>query len=180
MAAIAGGRPKGTDVPRVLILYGTTDGHTGKIAQRLGGMLQAMGVGADVVEAGGGMPQPLPDDYAGIIVAASVRESKYQKSVERWVKSHAQALRGKPTAFVSVCLGVLQDDPSVQREVATTGSSAGSCAESRAKLAGTRIPRGTTSTPIGMTSARSPRNFIGSPYGRRRPRDVGEPAGASL
>jgi menaquinone-dependent protoporphyrinogen oxidase len=35
------------------------------------------------------------------------------------VRTHAQALSGKPTAFVSVCLGVLQHDADVQREIHT-------------------------------------------------------------
>ena len=42
---------------------------------------------------------------------ASVRFSDSQAS------RHAEALRGKPTAFLSVSLGVLQQDPEVQREV---------------------------------------------------------------
>jgi menaquinone-dependent protoporphyrinogen oxidase len=34
------------------------------------------------------------------------------------VRRHAPVLDGKPTAFVSVCLAVLQRDPSVQQELA--------------------------------------------------------------
>lgn len=105
-------------MPRLLVLYGTTDGQTGKIAERLGGMLQSLGADVDVVDAGGGIPEPRPEDYAGVIVAASVQASNYQKAVERWLRAHAVALRSKPSAFLSVCLGVLQDDPGVQREVA--------------------------------------------------------------
>lgn len=104
--------------PRILILYGTTDGHTGKIAQRLGGMLQILGAHVDVVDAGGGVPVPGPHDYAGVIVAASVQAGGYQRGVGRWVSANAEALRSKPSAFLSVCLGVLQNDPGVQREVA--------------------------------------------------------------
>jgi menaquinone-dependent protoporphyrinogen oxidase len=42
----------------------------------------------------------------------------YQRSVRRWVHAHARALDARPTAFVSVSLGVLQSDPKVQQEVA--------------------------------------------------------------
>jgi menaquinone-dependent protoporphyrinogen oxidase len=38
--------------------------------------------------------------------------------VRRWVRAEADALNARPTAFVSVCLGVLQDNPQVQQEVA--------------------------------------------------------------
>lgn len=39
-------------MPRVLILYGTTDGQTAKIATFLGDELRRLGAGVDVIEAG--------------------------------------------------------------------------------------------------------------------------------
>jgi menaquinone-dependent protoporphyrinogen oxidase len=100
---------------RILVLYGTTDGHTAKVATALGDTLRASGVDVDLVEAG--TREPGPQDYAGVIVAASVHAAGYQRPVRRWVRRHAAALRGKPTAFVSVCLGVLQKDPKVLQEL---------------------------------------------------------------
>jgi menaquinone-dependent protoporphyrinogen oxidase len=102
---------------RILVLYGTTDGHTAKVATALGDTLRASGVDVDLVEAG--TREPGPQDYAGVIVAASVHAAGYQRPVRRWVRRHAAALRGKPTAFVSVCLGVLQNEPKVQQELET-------------------------------------------------------------
>jgi len=52
-------------------------------------------------------------------VAASVHAGGYQRRVRRWVHDHATVLNAKPTAFVSVCLGVLQPEAKVQRELAT-------------------------------------------------------------
>jgi menaquinone-dependent protoporphyrinogen oxidase len=100
---------------RILVLYGTTDGQTAKIAMTLGEALRTQGSEVDIVEAG--TKDPDPEDYAGVIVAASVRAGGYQRAVQRWVRRHADALRGKPSAFVSVCLGVLQRDPTVQQEL---------------------------------------------------------------
>ena len=48
--------------------------------------------------------------------AASVHEGRFQRPVRRWVRANAPRLTHKPTAFVSVCLGVLQHDRDVQRE----------------------------------------------------------------
>ena len=101
---------------RILVLYGTTDGHTAKVATALGDTLRATGVDVDLVDAGTGEPEP--QDYAGVIVAASLHAAGYQRVVRRWVRRHAAALRDKPTAFVSVCLGVLQQDPTVRQELA--------------------------------------------------------------
>jgi menaquinone-dependent protoporphyrinogen oxidase len=101
---------------RILVLYGTTDGHTAKVAAKVGETLEAFGAEVDVIEAGTRELQL--ERYAGIIVAASVHARGYQPTVRRWVRGHAEALRGKPSAFLSVSLGVLQQDPKVQQEVA--------------------------------------------------------------
>lgn len=100
---------------RILILYGTTDGQTAKIASFLGAELGALGATVDVRDAGTANPDPRR--YAGVIVAASVHGSRYQRPVVRWVRRHAKELREKPGAFLSVCLGVLQPDITVQREL---------------------------------------------------------------
>ena len=101
---------------RILVLYGTTDGHTAKVAAKVAETLRTSGAAVDVIEAG--TTEAEPDDYAGVIVAASVHVGGYQRAVRRWVRKHAEALRRKPSAFLSISLGVLQTDPNVQREVA--------------------------------------------------------------
>ena len=101
---------------RILVLYGTTTGHTAKIARSIGDTLRQQGADVDVIEATAQRPEP--EDYAAVVVAASVRGGKYQRSVSRWVRANAEALKARQTAFVSVCLGVLQHDPRVQHEVA--------------------------------------------------------------
>ena len=101
---------------RILVLYGTTDGQTAKIARSLGDTLRTRGIDADVVEASG-RDVPGPEAYAGVIVAASVHAGGSQRSVRRWVRAHAAALNRRPTVFVSVCLAVLQAEPKVQQEL---------------------------------------------------------------
>ena len=104
-------------VPRILILFGTTDGHTAKIAAALAETLQMEGASVEVADAGARVPPPDADGYAAVIVAASVHASGYQASVRRWVKANLRALGDRPSAFVSVCLGVVQHDPAVDREL---------------------------------------------------------------
>jgi len=101
---------------RVLILYGSTEGQTEKIAYAMRETLQRAGVGCNVVEAD--TLTPIVAHYSAIIVAASVHAGRYQRSVEDWVRAHATALNDKPTAFVSVCLAILQQsDPKVMAEL---------------------------------------------------------------
>lgn len=94
---------------RILVLYGTTDGQTAKIARAIGATLEAHGFDADVEEAG--TFDPSPRTYAGVVVAGSVHGGGYQKAVGRWVRAHVGEMASMPTAFVTVCLAVLNKDP---------------------------------------------------------------------
>src|SRR5215203_1908392 len=98
---------------RILVVYGTTDGHTAKVARSLAETLNGQGILTVVHDARSA--DCTPDDYDGVIVAASVRGGRYQKAVRGWVRSHRAALNTKPTTFVSVCLGVLQRDAKVDQ-----------------------------------------------------------------
>ena len=100
---------------RILIVYGTTHGQTAKIANAVSQALRARAATVDVVAAGSACAPP--DDYDAVIVAASVHAGVYQKRVRHWVRLHGPELNRKPTAFVSVSLGVLQQDPKTQREL---------------------------------------------------------------
>jgi len=96
-------------MPRILIVYGSTHGQTAKVARFLAGELQG-----EALEASSA-PDPAP--YDGVIVAASVHIGDFQKSVRKWVAAHASSLEAKPTAFLAVCLGVLQAGPEVRRDL---------------------------------------------------------------
>jgi menaquinone-dependent protoporphyrinogen oxidase len=102
---------------RILVIYATQYGQAGKIAQVLGDTVRQAGTDADVVEARDGGPRP--ELYDGIIVVGSVHAGGYQRSLRRWVRTHADTLAQKTAAFVSVCLGVLQHDPAVDRHLAS-------------------------------------------------------------
>jgi menaquinone-dependent protoporphyrinogen oxidase len=101
----------------ILVIFGTTDGHTRKVAQFLAASLRAADsqVECDVIRAGRIDISPRP--YDAVIVCASVHAGKYQKAVSHWVRRHAATLAQKPTAFLSVCLGVLEKDPAVDRQL---------------------------------------------------------------
>jgi menaquinone-dependent protoporphyrinogen oxidase len=101
----------------LLIVYGTTDGHTRKIAGVLAEDLRAQRCSVDLLDAGGSLRHRSPADYDGVIVAASVHIGSYQSGVKRWVRTHAATLNRIPTAFLSVCLAVLEKRPEAQREI---------------------------------------------------------------
>jgi menaquinone-dependent protoporphyrinogen oxidase len=103
-------------MPRVLVVYGTTDGHTRKVAEALRTALGDEACAVDVVDARG-RSATNPAAYDGVIVAASIHAGGYQRAVRRWVGLHAETLNRKPGAFVSVCLAVLEKRPEAHQKV---------------------------------------------------------------
>lgn len=101
----------------ILIVYGTTDGHTRKIAQVLAENLRAEFCSVDIVDAAGMLRRLSPESYDGVIVAASVHIGNYQRAVANWVRAHATMLNIMPTAFLSVCLTVLENGTKQRQEI---------------------------------------------------------------
>jgi len=101
---------------RILVLYGTTDGQARKVASGIAETFKAEGSSVDLVDAASGT-DPTPDLYAATVVTASIHAGGFQRSVRRWVTAHASALNVGRTAFVSVCLGVLEHKPETDRDL---------------------------------------------------------------
>ena len=101
----------------ILVVYGTTDGHTRKIAQVLAENLRAQFCSVDIVDSAGMLRRLSPEGYDGVIVAASVHIGDYQRALGTWVRTHAQTLNLLPTAFLSVCLAVLEKGTKPRQEI---------------------------------------------------------------
>jgi menaquinone-dependent protoporphyrinogen oxidase len=100
---------------RILVIFGTTEGQTAKVADAMGQRLRIDGYSVEIVDAA--KAQPDPASFDAVVVAASVHAGRYQRRLVRWVSTHSTALNGMPTAFVSVCLGVLEHNPATDREL---------------------------------------------------------------
>ena len=75
----------------VLVVYGTGDGQTEKIARFIAHRLDMSGTPVVLVNAAGGS-DPDPADFGSVIVAASVHAGGYQRAVRKWVRRHALQL----------------------------------------------------------------------------------------
>ncbi len=92
---------------RVLIVYGTTEGQTRKVANFLGDEAEKMGHTVVVSDSTTHPPGPL--GYDVVLVGASLHMHKYQSSVIHYIKNNAQALNQKKSGFFSVSLSALSE-----------------------------------------------------------------------
>jgi menaquinone-dependent protoporphyrinogen oxidase len=96
---------------RVLVLYGTTEGQTRKIAQFMADQLTSQGHATTLAEAVGEGPDLDLGSFGAVLVAASLHEGEYQAPVVRWLSRYHHALNVLPSAFVSVSLSAAGEDP---------------------------------------------------------------------
>ena len=75
----------------VLVVYGTGDGQTEKIARYIAHRLDVSGVPVVLVNAASGS-DPNPARFGSVIVAASVHAGGYQRAVRKWVGRHVEQL----------------------------------------------------------------------------------------
>jgi menaquinone-dependent protoporphyrinogen oxidase len=95
--------PGGTDMSRILIVYGTAYGQTARVAQRIAGVLTAAGHAVDLYQ-GDRLPRDLAlAQYDGVLLAASVIMGHHQAYIRHFARRHAGELNRGRSAFVSVC-----------------------------------------------------------------------------
>jgi len=82
---------------KFLIVYGTTEGQTRKIARYMEEVLQ--GAGHNVTIADASDEPPSPQGFDAILVGASIHIHKYQSAVAHYISRNVAALNKMPGAF---------------------------------------------------------------------------------
>lgn len=100
----------------VLIIFGTVEGHTRKIARNLSATVQSLGHQATVFDAGdlGDVDLDVAD---AIIVCAPVHIGTFPTAIAHWLKTKAGKLAELPSAFVSVSLAAASPFPEEHAEI---------------------------------------------------------------
>lgn len=97
-----------------LVVYGTGEGQTAKVADRIVESLVDRGHDATAVN----VSQPTFDhsvnEFDAILVGASVHGGKHQSAVREFVTSNHDALATKPTAFFQVSLSSATEEGRAQ------------------------------------------------------------------
>ena len=89
---------------KFLIVYGTKEGQTAKIANCLGEVVVARGYLADISNARKIRGKISLDDYSGVLIGSSVHAGFWSRAVRHFVSRHNSQLNSLPSAFFSVSL----------------------------------------------------------------------------
>jgi menaquinone-dependent protoporphyrinogen oxidase len=96
---------------KVLIVYGSGQGQTAKIARFITQLLRNRG---DAVELVDGRAIPATLDLTGfdvVVVGASVNSGRFQRYISRFVRANRSQLQQMPSAFFGVSLREAEPDP---------------------------------------------------------------------
>jgi menaquinone-dependent protoporphyrinogen oxidase len=88
----------------ILIVYGTVEGQTRKVAEFLASRFRSQAQNVDLLDAGKMGLGPDPADYDATILASPVRMGAYRRPVVRFAERHHEALNRGRTALVSVSM----------------------------------------------------------------------------
>ncbi|WP_334162722.1 flavodoxin domain-containing protein [Phenylobacterium sp.] len=97
----------------VLVVFGSTEGHTERLAGAAADRLRTHGHAVTLVHAAQAGRTLDPAGLAGVLVAASVHWGRYQASVTAFARANHAVLNALPSAFLSTSLsaaGVEQPD----------------------------------------------------------------------
>jgi menaquinone-dependent protoporphyrinogen oxidase len=89
---------------RILIVYGTFDGQTLRIAERIGAVLTASGHAITLRDAQWPLAASDIRAHDAVVVGGAIRYGKFPRALERFARTHAAALGACPTAFFCVCM----------------------------------------------------------------------------
>ncbi len=102
---------------KILLLYGSSEGQTAKIAHRIADTIHQAGLDIDVIDAHT-LPDPFPlEDYRAVIIGASIHLGAYPSYIRAFAKRYRAELASMPAAFFSVSLTAASDQPADQEEM---------------------------------------------------------------
>ncbi|MFI4963551.1 MAG: flavodoxin domain-containing protein [Legionellales bacterium] len=100
---------------KILIVYGTTEGQTRKIAEFLRAETVKSGHTVSLADSTEGPPSPL--EYDAVLVGGSMHMQKYQASIKDYVQKHKRSLNQMHSAFFSVSLSAASDEEESWKEL---------------------------------------------------------------
>ena len=104
---------------KFLCIYGTTEGQTRKITERIAAQIRENGFEVALLDSAALPPDLDVGAFDAVVLAASVHQQRYQTAFAHFVKKHRLELQARPSAFVSVSLSsVLEENEDDAQEMA--------------------------------------------------------------
>jgi menaquinone-dependent protoporphyrinogen oxidase len=100
----------------VLIVYGTTEGQTRKIAEWTAKRIRERGHHVKLLDSAALEADLDLDSYDAIIIAASVHQECHQEEITNFVIAHRETLGAKPSAFISVSLSAVLEGAELEAQ----------------------------------------------------------------
>jgi menaquinone-dependent protoporphyrinogen oxidase len=100
------------------IVYGTGEGQTAKVAERIGTAIRERGHDATVRDVTDADPATVFDGADAILVGSSIHVGTHTDAIRSFVATNTERLQSLPTAFFQVSLSSAADDPDRQAEAA--------------------------------------------------------------
>jgi menaquinone-dependent protoporphyrinogen oxidase len=91
-------------MPKFLIVYGTKEGQTCKIAEHIKTLMSNRGYQADLNNAEKFPSKFSFEGYTGILVGASIHRGFFSPAAKTFITQHKSSLEAVPSAFYSVSL----------------------------------------------------------------------------
>jgi len=102
---------------RCIIVYGTKEGHTARLAEQIAGVLREAGTEVEVAAASALSSSFTLSNYDAALVAGSVHMGEYQGALKDFVRAQRDWLASHPSAFVSVSLSALGTDAEERAQI---------------------------------------------------------------
>lgn len=101
---------------RIAVLYGTGEGQTAKVAERIADVLTDRGHASEPIDVESG--DLAIGEIDALIVGSSIHLGKHHEGIVRFLDPDAGRLESRPTAFFQVSLSSAVDDPERRAEAA--------------------------------------------------------------
>ncbi len=95
---------------RILVVFDTTDGHTRRIAELIGEIVQGCGVEVEVCEVAQLAHDRVLEPFDGVVLGGPIYGGKHSCHLARFVERNLDQLNQWSSAFFSVSLSAAGDD----------------------------------------------------------------------
>ena len=94
----------------ILVAYATSEGQTGRVAERIADTIAAAGYEATTVNLSDTDAPVDLDAHDAVLVGASIHAGKHQSAVSEFAADHRETLAALPTGFFQVSLSSATDE----------------------------------------------------------------------